>query len=258
MILKMNRYIKIICLICILIVSNYLSGEPIEVFISEEQGYVGDTLLIPVQVDSLTKSDSVLSYNCKLSYDQSILRIVGIETQNSLSKNTLTTANINTGEIIIAMASSEIISGYKPLIYLKAKGIESGTSRLSWTRFLFNDGNPEVNATGSIFNVITSSVDKVRNKIIEDYKLCKIFPNPFNSSVSIKYQMQSPGFVDLTIYDLKGEKVRQIVEDYNSAGKHTAVWNGIDINHDKVSSGVYFVKIRIDNYVDTQKILFAK
>jgi flagellar hook assembly protein FlgD len=63
---------------------------------------------------------------------------------------------------------------------------------------------------------------------------------------------------ELVIYNLKGQKVKQLIKDQLSAGQHTAVWNGLDDEGKSVTSGVYFYKLKAGNFEQTKKMILMK
>jgi FlgD Ig-like domain/Fibronectin type III domain len=69
------------------------------------------------------------------------------------------------------------------------------------------------------------------------------YPNPFNPITTIKFDLPVEGEVKLTIYNIKGQKVKQLVKDRIEAGTHSVEWNGTDSNNKQVSSGVYFYRL---------------
>jgi hypothetical protein len=74
-------------------------------------------------------------------------------------------------------------------------------------------------------------------------------PNPFNPSTTINFSISKESNVELTIFNIKGQKVKQLVSNSAnqfSAGQHSVVWNGTDENNQPVSSGVYFYKMKLD------------
>jgi len=91
----------------------------------------------------------------------------------------------------------------------------------------------------------------------EDY-LKQNYPNPFNPITTICYQLPENGKVELTIYNLKGQKVKTLVNDQLSAGQHSIVWNGTDENNKPVSSGIYFYKLKATNFEKTRKMILMK
>jgi len=72
------------------------------------------------------------------------------------------------------------------------------------------------------------------------------YPNPFNPETNIKFNIPLDGFVELSVYNIKGQKVKQLVSDQIQAGQHSIVWYGRNEKNKRVSSGVYFYKLEID------------
>ncbi|MBN2829333.1 MAG: choice-of-anchor J domain-containing protein [Candidatus Cloacimonetes bacterium] len=84
------------------------------------------------------------------------------------------------------------------------------------------------------------------------------YPNPFNPETTINYSVKNDGPVSLDIYNVRGQKVRTLVNDVQKSGNHTVVWNGTDNNGKVVSSGVYFYKMSAGNYNQTKKMMLMK
>jgi len=84
------------------------------------------------------------------------------------------------------------------------------------------------------------------------------YPNPFNPETTISYQLPKNGEVELVVYNLKGQKVKQLISDQLSAGQHSAIWNGRDNNGKSVSSGIYFYKLNTENYEKTKRMVLMK
>ena len=85
------------------------------------------------------------------------------------------------------------------------------------------------------------------------------YPNPFNPSTTISFDItQTSSFVRLEVYNMKGQKVKQLINGQLSAGQHTIVWNGLDDDGKFVTSGVYFYKLKTNNFEKTRKMLLIK
>lgn len=85
------------------------------------------------------------------------------------------------------------------------------------------------------------------------------YPNPFNPETTISFSVsQTSLFVNMTIYNLKGQKIKTLVNEVLSAGNHWVVWDGTDDNGKKVSSGVYLYKMEAGNYLETKKMILMK
>ena len=76
-----------------------------------------------------------------------------------------------------------------------------------------------------------------------NYQIEQNFPNPFNPTTTIYYQLPADSRVTLEIYDIHGREVRTLVDEQKSAGYYTVLWDATNNAHNKVSSGVYIYRI---------------
>lgn len=92
----------------------------------------------------------------------------------------------------------------------------------------------------------------------QNFTLEQNFPNPFNPETVIEYSLSSDEFVNLTIYNVLGQRVTTLVDEIQSTGRHFVSWDSTDDSGAKVSSGLYFYVIRIRDYVDRKKMVLLK
>ena len=85
-----------------------------------------------------------------------------------------------------------------------------------------------------------------------------IYPNPFNPSTTIAYDLPSEASVSIVIYDALGQEVRRLVADTKSAGRYTIQWDARDNLGRGVGSGVYIAKVEAGAFSATQKMLLLK
>ncbi|MBI9031289.1 T9SS type A sorting domain-containing protein [bacterium] len=86
----------------------------------------------------------------------------------------------------------------------------------------------------------------------------KIYPNPFNPETTISFNIPQPGKVNLSIYNIKGQLVKTLLDEETSAGTHSLVWNGKNERGKSVASGIYFSKIKTEADIQTKKMLLIK
>jgi hypothetical protein len=84
------------------------------------------------------------------------------------------------------------------------------------------------------------------------------YPNPFNPQTTIAYQLKSPGNVKLAIYNTKGQLVKELLHENQTAGPHSVFWDGRDNLGKKVSSGILFYKLNVGSYSQTKKMILLK
>jgi hypothetical protein len=100
---------------------------------------------------------------------------------------------------------------------------------------------------------ISTSVDENNNEMILDYHLENNYPNPFNPTTKIKYQIPKVSFVTLKIYDVLGNEVITLVETEKSAGEYEVVFNAQNL-----PSGIYFYSLIVGNFTKTRNMIFLK
>lgn len=84
-------------------------------------------------------------------------------------------------------------------------------------------------------------------------------PNPFNPSTVISYEVGgNGGKVNLTIYDIRGSRVRELVSEHQSAGDHRVLWDGTDDNGRNVASGWYACRLTVGDVVATTKMALVR
>jgi hypothetical protein len=84
------------------------------------------------------------------------------------------------------------------------------------------------------------------------------FPNPFNPQTHISYQLPRGGQISLDIFNIKGQLVFHLVDEYQNPGEHIITWNGTDRWGNPVSSGVYFYRLMADSFHQVRKMLLLK
>ncbi|MDD5718068.1 MAG: FlgD immunoglobulin-like domain containing protein [Candidatus Krumholzibacteria bacterium] len=84
------------------------------------------------------------------------------------------------------------------------------------------------------------------------------FPNPFNPSTTIDYSVGAESTVSITLYNLKGQKIRTLVHESRPPGRYTAIWDGKGDSGRTVASGVYFCRLQIGDFQDVGKMLMLK
>jgi len=93
---------------------------------------------------------------------------------------------------------------------------------------------------------------------IDSPRLYGNYPNPFNPVTTIRFDMPAKGNVELSVYNLKGQKVKVLQKGELNAGQHNLVWNGDDETGKTVSSGVYFYRLKTAHGEINRKMLLLK
>lgn len=92
-------------------------------------------------------------------------------------------------------------------------------------------------AMGAVTGIDDEAVPRANVVLEQNY------PNPLNPETRITYSISTPGDVKLTVYDIRGRLVRQLVQEPQGGGEHTVVWRGRDAKGTRVASGMYLVRL---------------
>ena len=91
-----------------------------------------------------------------------------------------------------------------------------------------------------------------------DYFLKQNYPNPFYPITTIRYEIPEDSFVNITIYDMIGNVVKNLVHNNQSSGYKSIQWDAANNQGEPVSAGVYLYKIQAGDFVDTKKMILLK
>ncbi len=91
-----------------------------------------------------------------------------------------------------------------------------------------------------------------------EYQLFQNYPNPFNSETVITFHLPQNEFVKIEIYNISGQRLTTLARSHYDAGVHKLGWNGTDESGNQVSSGIYFYKLKTDDFVSIKKMLFIQ
>ena len=105
---------------------------------------------------------------------------------------------------------------------------------------------------------IATSIREKHNMPPRTIELAQNYPNPFNPSTDIRYGISQSGHVELTIYNVLGQRVKLLVDKVQLPGYYNITWNGKDQSENLVSSGVYLMVLYAEGEKISRKILLMK
>jgi len=143
-----------------------------------------------------------------------------------------------------------------PITYAKGTAVTSGSFGL----YSF-----QMSATGIpayfdniVVTQLSPSAAESLPVIPTEFTVSQNYPNPFNPTTTISYNLPSSGFVSLTVHDLLGREIATLVSSEQSAGQHSATWNGKNNSGNEMPSGVYLYTVSSGSYTSTMKMLLMK
>jgi hypothetical protein len=193
---------------------------------------------------SQTKKDSVVVSNPGTT----ALMITGVSSSNSVFTVTPTTATIGVG------ASQKFYVTFAPT----ANGTQRG--KITFTDNALTQDTLAVTGNGNLV-----SVGNLGNAIPQAYQLHENYPNPFNPSTTIQYDLPKQSVVTLKVYSVLGQEVATLVDSHQAAGYHQILWTGKSDGGNLVSSGVYIIRMFAkadgsgnDSFSQVKKMLMLK
>jgi hypothetical protein len=144
---------------------------------------------------------------------------------------------------------------------------ENGISRIESVfpggLFMINkDLGWAVGSDGWIFRYDSGNITSLHNSTIaflDDWKLMQNFPNPFNPSTTIRFSLDAPQAVTLTIYDITGREVIRLLDEKTYfSGEHSVLWTGTNESGKEASSGIYFYRLKVGISSQTKKMILLR
>lgn len=208
---------------------SYVTGLRFQVNINEVRGFVssngldtlqvGDTLTIPIENDSSVMQISVSEENSFVMFD---ILVIGTP--------------IVAGEVY-----------YCNISYSRTAAYCCNTLEV----YPVNDETCTVQP-----NV---SVDRnQKDPRPGELKLNQNYPNPFNPATTISYSLPENDYVEIKVYNIKGEMITALLNQPQKAGNHQVIWNGCDEFGNRVSNGVYYYQIKTDGFTMAKKMVLLR
>ena len=128
-----------------------------------------------------------------------------------------------------------------------------------WSLYTTEQNLPEVlDGQSGVFFVMLPAMSVELNTIPNNFALYAAYPNPFNPSTTIPFDIPDDSFVALNVFDMMGRKIKTLLSENISAGRKSIVWNGTNNLNQSVSAGTYFYSIKAGSFSDTKKIILLK
>jgi len=105
---------------------------------------------------------------------------------------------------------------------------------------------------------IVTQVEFTSLEYPKTFELRQNYPNPFNSETTIEYQLPNSSDVTIKIYNTMGQLVKTLVDKWQFADYYYVKWNGKDDKNHDVSSGIYFYRIQVKDFIQTKKLLLVR
>jgi len=198
---------------------------------------------VPVFIDEWAQ---VYSGYVELTFDRT--KVKGVRAEGSgLPQGYLFAGNVGPNSVRVSFAGAQPSSGSGRIAEVIFEGDISDAQDIRLKVVRLNEGRMSV----QLGETHLSSLP-------ETFALHPNFPNPFNPSTTIRYQLPEASNVHLIVYDATGRVVRTLVEGKMEAGHYTVTWNGRDASGRVVASGVYLVRMEAGDFIEARKMVQVK
>ena len=190
-----------------------------------------------------------------ISYDASKLKVTGVSPSEMMSPF-MFQSHIEGDEVRIAFASADGIEGSGDIVYIEFE-VLSGVSD-AWGDDLIRVADVQLNE--GLIPAVTEQTELSLDQyaIPETHSLSQYYPNPFNPETVIHYDLPVRGRVDISVFNMMGQKVATLVDGEMDAGSHSVVWNAKDSNGESLATGVYLYRMETDGFVQTRKLILMR
>ena len=155
-------------------------------------------------------------------------------------------------------SSGNIIADESDVVNVIMNATEIFTEGNYNANIMISSGDMPIDTISVRMNVSNSASIRDPKTLPSAFTLYPNYPNPFNPSTIIKYELNRETYIDLRVLNIKGESVKVIAKENQYAGTHTYIWDGTNYADKEVPSGAYFLTISADGYTNTNKMLLIK
>ena len=127
----------------------------------------------------------------------------------------------------------------------------------------FSDTQLDLTAAFETFSIpihFGLTLDTEKNNIITPNKfvLHQNYPNPFNPSTNITFEIPNNSFVEINIYNLKGQKIKTLLNQQKIQGLHQIIWNGHSDHGRPMPAGLYLYEVKTERFFYSKKMILLK
>ena len=273
------KHYGIIMIALVLLICAMASAAEVNSISAPKARFEADTYIVPIE---LTNTIPMSAMDLPLKFSEGVtLKEVQFEGTRSADFD-FKWANIDN-------VSKTVVIGLIPMIYGENSDLAPGTGSVANLVFTVDDpavktievtptttkdpdhslmlvyfeksaGGVETKGLTPEFQGVSVVLSEVAGKDLlpTSYSLKQNAPNPFNPITRILYDLPKATSVRLDIYNVLGQKVKTLVNDFQSAGSKSVIWDGRSNSGSEVSSGVYFYRLETSEYSATMKMMMLK
>ncbi|MCK5527077.1 MAG: PKD domain-containing protein [Candidatus Latescibacteria bacterium] len=205
------------------------------------------SFLAPIWIDNM---DGVLSGQLEVGYDPAILKVREVR-KGALLGAYIFVSNVADRRVLMSFASAVSAQGGGRMAEVVFERVGSESVNVSEVCLDAVQLNEQSNPVASMISISISGRPA-------KYGLAQNTPNPFNAQTRMAFDLSATGRVDLSIYNLSGQRVRTLVDEWRESGSYSAVWDGKDRLGREVASGLYLIRIEVNDFVGIRRMVLLR
>ena len=203
-----------------------------------------DRFALPILVDEM---EGIVSGEMEIEFDPAVLRAVEVRPSDPI-RDYVFARKVEEGKVRLAFAGAQSREGGGQIIEITFEAV-GGADRMSPIELRvvrFNEGSVVVKTTSGVYGLPTK------------FALVQNYPNPFNAITTIEYQLPVEAEVRLEIYNLRGQKMKQLINQRQKPGYYTVKWDGKDETGREVATGIYLYRMQAGKFSQSRRMIMLK
>ncbi len=241
--------------------STRLNSNGSSLLIDSLNASSADTFQVTISGNDLK---GVTEIEFTLTFDPTLLKMINAYSGEITKGFSLQKSVLNSSSINLCLSSNKSLpdsNGELIKLFFETKTNLSTTTSLhfdsakvkdesTYSRYIYNLKDGQIK--------ITSGINDLSNEVIpKNYSLYQNFPNPFNPTTTIRFDIPKEGKVSIVIYDVLGRKVTTLLNEFKKPGSYEIDWKATDLTNG-FSSGVYFYQLQTSDFIQSKKMILIK
>jgi hypothetical protein len=270
------KHFSIVSIILVLLLASSVLASEVNTLTAKAR-FETDKYIVPIELKNV---QAMAAMDLPLKYSE------GVTLEEVVFDGTRS-ADFDFKWATIDDSKNTVVIGLIPMMYGEKSDLEPGDGVIANLVFSIDDPNLEaiqispttmsdpdhslmfihVNEAGLLaesvpqlagFEVALPVKEEIKSNLPTKYDLFQNAPNPFNPITRISYDLPKPSQVKLEVFNVLGQAVKTLVNDFREAGSQTVIWDGTDNSGSSVASGLYFYRISAGDYSATKKMMMLK
>ncbi len=221
----------------------------------------GQMIEVPVIVDMSQIPEKLGSFTGTLSWDPAMLQFLGFNggSTEGFEKPVVNNSKTGSGKLVFANANPHGAGGVVNILNVQFRISGNGQSNDNTVSLSFSAMAAAITFSDLLpyLNVNQENIAPAAEEIPAAYAI-ENFPNPFNPSTEIRYQLPEAVEVKITVYNVLGQEVQTLVRGRQEAGNYLVRWEGRNEQGQQVPSGMYFLRMKAGRFIADRKLLLLK